>query len=93
MERYRGKPFALLGVNIDHKPQTVRRLQDEGRLTWPSFCTDADEIAAAYGVHTIPHVVVIDAKGIVRYVSVGPPDTKELDKELDDLVAAAEVGN
>jgi hypothetical protein len=92
VERYQGKPFALLGVNIDNDPSKVLHLQQEGQLTWRSFCGGALDIAAAYGVHAIPEVVVIDHKGVIRSVSVGAPNTKELDKELDDLVTEAELG-
>ncbi len=91
MERYQGKPFALLGVNIDNNPKKVVTLQKEGQLTWRSFCGGADEIVAAYGVRAIPTVVLIDPKGVVRAAWVAP-DTSELDKKLDELVAAAEVG-
>ena len=66
MERYQGKPFALLGVNIDNSPKRSVALQNEGKLTWRSFCGGADEIAAAYGVQAIPTVVLIDPKGVVR---------------------------
>jgi hypothetical protein len=92
VERYQGKPFALLGVNTDNNPKAVLRLQEEGRITWRSFCGGAEEIVAKYGVHAIPVVVIIDHKGVIHSASVGAPDEEKLDKELDELVAAAEVG-
>lgn len=39
-------------------------------LTWPIAFTDKDQ-KAQYGVTAIPHTVVIDRKGIVRYVEIG----------------------
>ena len=92
MERYQGKPFALLGVNLDNDPKVVLGLQQKGTVTWRSFCGGADKIGGDYGVHGIPMVVVVDHKGIVQWVSVGPPDATELDKKLDELIADAEVG-
>jgi hypothetical protein len=92
VERFKGKPFALLGVNIDRDPEGVRTLQNDGRLTWRSFSGDVDRIVAAYGVHALPTIVLIDHKGVVQWARVGVPEGDELEKKLDELVAAAEVG-
>ncbi len=91
MERYQGKPFTLLGVNIDNSPDRVRDLQQSGRITWRSFSGDVSEVAEAYGVSAIPMVVLIDHKGVVREAWV-MPNTDVLDKKLEELVKAAEVG-
>ncbi len=91
MERYKGKPFALLGVNVENDPAAVKRLQEAGTLTWPSFSGDVSEVALAYGVHTLPMVVLIDHKGIVREAWVDPK-AEELDRKVNELVTAAEAG-
>jgi thioredoxin-like negative regulator of GroEL len=91
VERYQGKPFALVGVNCDNNAEIVQHLQSIGKVTWPSFCQGADKIGAAYGVRGLPTVVVIDHKGIVRSVYVGPPEEPELDRQLSDLIAEAET--
>jgi hypothetical protein len=92
VERFQGKPFALLGVNIDGNPSLVLTLQQAGKVTWRSFSGDVGEAIKAYGVRAIPVVVVIDHKGVVQKHWLGAPDAGELDKLLDNLVAAAEVG-
>jgi hypothetical protein len=92
VERYQGRPFALVGVNLDGDANVVLGLQQKGAVTWRSICVGADRVAATYGVHGIPLVVVIDHKGVVQSVSVGPPDATEFDRNLDKLVAAVEVG-
>lgn len=92
MERFQNKPFALLGVNIDGDPGVVLSLQDSGKVTWRSFSGDVGDAVKAYAVRAIPRIVVIDSKGVVQKASVGAPDAEELDKLLDKLVAAAEVG-
>jgi hypothetical protein len=92
VERNQGKPFALLGVNIDNSPSRVLSLQDAGKITWRSFSGDVGKAVNAYGVSAIPTVVIIDHKGVVQKAGVGVPDAEELDKLLDKLVAAAEVG-
>lgn len=91
MERYQGKPFALVGVNFDQDPEVVLRLQGKGTVTWRSFSDTKGEIADAYRLHGIPTVVLIDHKGVIQFIS-GVPDQQQLDEKLDELVAAAEVG-
>ncbi len=86
MERYQGKPFTLLGVNIDTSPSRVLALQQEGKVTWRSFSGDVSEVVHAYGVHAIPMVVLIDRKGVLREAWVMPKE-EELDRKLEELMA------
>ena len=94
MERYQGKPFALIGVNLDNDPRPVRKVMEAGQVTWRSFCGNSGQkIASTYGVNPIPQVILIDAKGDVRKVfPAGAPDGKTLDANLDELIAAAQTG-
>ncbi len=91
MERFQGKPFALLGVNIDNNPSKVNSLRDEGKVTWRSFSGDVEDVVRAYGVRAIPTVVLIDHKGTIQGAWVMPRED-ELDKKINELVAAAESG-
>jgi hypothetical protein len=92
VERFQGRPFALVGVNTDNDPKAVLELQNQGKVTWRSLCRGADRAAAAYGLHVLPTVVVIDHKGVVQFVSSGTPNADDLDRKLGELVADAEVG-
>ena len=95
MERFQnqGKPFVLIGVNLDNDTQTVRRLTQSGQVTWRSFSgSSAQKIASTYGADRIPRVVLIDHKGDVRKEFKGAPDAKTLDANLEELIAAAETG-
>jgi hypothetical protein len=42
-------------------------------------------------VDALPTVFLIDHKGVVRFKSVGAPDRKELDRQIDKLLAEAEA--
>jgi hypothetical protein len=95
VERFQnqGKPFVLIGVNLDNNTGKVRSLMKSGQVTWRSFSgSSAQKIASTYDVHTIPHVVLIDHKGDVRRVFKGAPDAKTLDANLEELIAAAQTG-
>jgi hypothetical protein len=93
----RGKPFALIGVNINcHDPEKLRGVMDKEKLTFRSFTdTAAGEglgvIAGAWNLFGTPTVFVLDHKGVIRYRRVGIPDTKALDEVLTKLIREAEA--
>ena len=68
VERLKGQPFALLGVDCEpdkrHRPQVMAR----ERMTWPNWFDGPGmgPIAGRYHVRGYPSVFVIDAKGIIR---------------------------
>jgi peroxiredoxin len=73
VERYRDKPFAMIGVNMDENVEKAKAIVAAQHMTWPivkagSAC---GEINQRYGVTRIPAVFVIDAAGIVRHASLG----------------------
>ena len=43
--------------------------------------------AQKYGVQGIPHVVLIDRQGVVRYVKVGASDYEQTEKMIQKLLA------
>jgi thiol-disulfide isomerase/thioredoxin len=93
-DRYKGKPFVLVGVNEDRDIADGRRFQEKGEVLWRSFADGpTGDIAHAYGVEYFPTVFLIDDKGVVQHVAVGlGPDTEStIDKKLEALVKAAEV--
>ncbi|HKI31148.1 MAG TPA: TlpA disulfide reductase family protein [Gemmataceae bacterium] len=91
VQQYEGRPFALLGVNVDHEMEAARRMQEGKHLTWRSFWDGPGKISAAYGVDGYPFVFLIDHKGVVRFIARGLPDQKALQNKLEELVAEAEV--
>lgn len=84
VERYRGKPFALIGVNGDTDREAARKAVGKYEMTWPSFWGYADRpegpISVAWNLLAWPTIYVLDAKGVIHYV--GHSDAK-----LDELVS------
>src|SRR5438477_217906 len=91
VEKYRGRPFVLVGVNTDPDIATLREAQGKS-VAWRSFWDGGKggPITQAWGVRAFPTVVLIDHEGVVRDFSEGAPDPKEFDREIEDLVRKAE---
>ena len=70
VERLKGQPFALLGVDCNEKSKDeARAVMARERMTWPSWYDEGDgagPIAKRYHVRGFPRTFVIDTKGIIR---------------------------
>jgi thiol-disulfide isomerase/thioredoxin len=91
VERFRGRPFALIGVNGDgDKPAPVRAVE-QNRITWRSFWNGPDHrdspILKAYNVRGWPTVYVIDPGGVIQAREVSD---EQLERLLETLVRSAE---
>jgi thiol-disulfide isomerase/thioredoxin len=69
VERYEGKPFAVLGVNTDEDRKEVLKQIAEKGVTWRCWWNGGTEgpIARQWRVSTYPALYVLDHKGIIRY--------------------------
>jgi uncharacterized protein (TIGR03067 family) len=90
VERMKGKPFALLGINVDDYNEAFHaRVKKEG-ITWRSFQDRREgkpDITEELSL-IFPSVVLIDHAGIVRGWWRGAPAPDVLDREIDKLVEA-----
>ena len=85
VERYRGKPFVLIGVNNDENHDAARKMIAAERMTWPICKTTGthDPINQRWKVESWPTVYVLDANGIIRYSGVRGP---ALDNAINRLL-------
>jgi hypothetical protein len=92
VKRLEGKPFALIGVNSDQDKATLRKKNEEQKITWRSFwCGEkgtAGPIPTRWNVTGWPTLYYIDHKGVIRHKNVR--NEKEIDRVIDELVAEAE---
>ncbi len=88
-EKYRGKPFAILGVNCRETIDVAKKTVEREKMTWPQWY-DGEEgdgpIAEKYHVRGFPTLFVIDAKGIIRHKKL---HGEELDKAVGAMMANA----
>jgi peroxiredoxin len=69
VERYRGRPFAFLGVMGDAEIATTKESIEQGIVTWPVWWDGArpGPIAEGWNVKGWPETYVLDHKGVIRY--------------------------
>lgn len=96
-ERLAGKPFALVGVNSDADRLVAKEVARDKGMSWRSFwdetpgkSTPNGPIATRWNVGSWPTTYVVDHNGIIRARFTGTPNSKSLDRQLDDLVREAE---
>ncbi len=92
VERFKDRPFALVGVCSDADREKVKPALEKHKITWPSFWCGPKgmrgDLPRAWNVTGWPTVYVIDHTGVIRSKTARGP---ELDRLLGDLVKKAEA--
>ena len=90
VEKYKNEPFAIVGINSDADLEKLKPVREKENISWRSFWNGPDgtsgPISTTWNVHGWPTLYIIDAKGTIRYKSVGANE-EELDKTLEELLA------
>ncbi len=87
VERLKGQPFALLGVDCEADKNTARQVMARERMTWPNWFDGAQgtgPIAVRYHVRSYPSVFILDHKGVIRGREPGGLD-QAVDKLLKEM--------
>jgi hypothetical protein len=90
VEKYQGRPFALLGVDLDNDRETLLNAQKKYKLNWRSWWDRDNVIAEQWKVNGIPALFLLDHKGFVRWQGLGTQDPKQLENRIEELVKEAE---
>jgi Thioredoxin-like len=82
------KPFALVGVNSDSDMKKLKERMKQEKITWPSFANGdtSGPISTQWRVRGWPTIYILDAKGVIRYQSLGA-DEDAIDAMLKKLLA------
>lgn len=92
VERMKGKPFALIGVNGDGDKEKAKEAAKKNEMTWISFWDAAERpagaISKAWNISAWPTIYVLDADGVIQYVGHG--NDRKLDRLVDVLVEKLE---
>jgi RNA polymerase sigma factor (sigma-70 family) len=87
VERLKGKPFILLGVNTDENPEAARKAAKDYGMTWPSW-RDGTEgpIVERLHVESLSITLLVDAQGKILI-----KDRILLDECVEDLLREMEA--
>ena len=89
MEKYTGKPFTILGINVDFTLADFKKTMKKEKITWPTIydgSPDVSKIAKKWRVRSYPTIYLIDHKGVIRNKHVIP---FQLESAVSELVAKA----
>jgi hypothetical protein len=88
VKRLEGKPFALIGVNLDKDRDELKKVEEKNQITWRSFFDGRrGPITQQWKIQGVPTIYVLDQKGVIRYKDV---QDKEMDKAVDALIKELE---
>lgn len=83
-EKHKGNGFNILSISIDKDKAAWQKALEEENLPWVNVHDTDGTIANAYGVKSIPMLVVVDSEG--RLV-VENARGKDLENKMDELLA------
>jgi hypothetical protein len=87
VQRFKGRPFVLLGVNCDESPERLRQTQQSAQLTWASWWDGPEgPICAAWGVDRFPALFLVDPRGVVRWHHFGATSPGVLESKIEELL-------
>ncbi|MFY9342561.1 MAG: TlpA disulfide reductase family protein [Planctomycetota bacterium] len=96
VEKWKDKPFALIGVNSDgtDTPEGLAKWREqakEHKVTWRSFRDEGSvpRISESWRVQGWPTLYYIDHEGVIRHKDVR--DEAEMEKVLEEMIAKAEA--
>jgi hypothetical protein len=74
VKKLANEPFALIGVNSDTDRDKIKKVIEKENITWRSFWNGGSTrgpISSAWKISGWPTIYVIDAEGVIRYMTVG----------------------
>ena len=83
--RLHAQGFEILGVNMDEELDILEPVMSQLGMSWPQFADGlkwSNRLAVQFNVRRIPDSILVDPKGIVRYVGVPPASVARLVKGL-----------
>jgi thiol-disulfide isomerase/thioredoxin len=92
VERYKDKPFALVGVNTDMNKDEYKQHAQQMKVTWKQSWQGNRQgpWPEAWGITSFPTVIVVDAQGVIRAIDTRGetlPKGDALEKLVDQLLA------
>ncbi len=85
-KRHAAKGLVVLGVNVDDPPEVAKTYAARKKLSYPIVVDETEQAKRAYGVTSLPTLVVVDREGRVRGAWAGLVDEASLDEALAEVL-------
>lgn len=92
VRRLQNQPFALLGITTDRDRMEAAGFLHQRGYTWRNWWDHTSAIIERWEVNALPTIVLVDARGVVRFSQVGFLEGEVIDREVDRLLAEAGAG-
>jgi thiol-disulfide isomerase/thioredoxin len=88
-EKYKARGFAVVGVDIDERPEDVRRFLQRNKVGYPMLTSTEHKTVEVLGeLEALPTSVLLDENGAVLEVMVGAIEVPYIEKILDTTLGA-----
>lgn len=86
--RYEPMGFTLLGVNVEPDSRLSERFLRDTPVTFPILFDPEERVSKLYSVAAMPSTVIVDRKGMVRYIHHGykPGDENKYQDSVRSLI-------
>jgi len=87
-KQYKDMGFTLIGVNVEPDPHNANAWLKQTPVSYPVLYDPKSQVSQLYQVQAMPTTVIIDRKGIVRYVHNGylPGDENQYMNSIRALI-------
>jgi peroxiredoxin len=96
IERWRGRPFVILGINSNCRLDNLKEAVAKGEITWRCWweANQADSvgpITTSWNIRGYPTLFLIDHRGVIRAkADLNPFDKPSFDNAIETLLKEAE---
>ena len=87
--RFRDKPFAVLGINLDADKALPQELVDRKEVSFRNWWDRDHVITSLWHVKVLPTLYVVDQNGIIRFYHLGLVDPETLESTIGQLLNSA----
>ena len=83
MKKLADKPFALVGVNLNHQdPKVLKAFVERENLNWRSFANPSS-ITSEWNNPGTPLYYVLDHEGVIRFKWFGSPGEEAMESAVE----------
>jgi cytochrome c biogenesis protein CcmG/thiol:disulfide interchange protein DsbE len=84
-QQYHSDGLMMLGINQQEDMGTIREFGSEYGITYPLLFDGDMQVGSVYGATPLPRTYFVDARGIVRFVSIGELTPQTLQQGLRSI--------